>query len=147
MSKNARIVVTEEDFARLRGLSSHPDLAAELGAADIVESDAIAPDVVTMNSRVLYVDESTGDSREVTLVFPHESDASARRVSILAPVGMALLGLSAGQSIVWPFPDGSSHDLRVLRVVYQPESDGEHAKVPAKVPAKAPTRRAAVKRA
>jgi regulator of nucleoside diphosphate kinase len=132
MSKNARIVVTEEDFARLRGLSSHPDLAAELGAADIVESDAISPDVVTMNSRVLYADETTGQTREVTLVFPHESNASGQRVSILAPVGMALLGLSAGESIVWPFPDGSSHELRVLRVVYQPESVGDGEKAPAR---------------
>jgi regulator of nucleoside diphosphate kinase len=65
-------------------------------------------------------------------VYPHESDASGKRVSILAPVGMALLGLTAGQSIVWPFPDGSSHDLRVLRVVYQPESDGESAKAPSR---------------
>jgi regulator of nucleoside diphosphate kinase len=127
MSKNARIVVTEENFARLRSLSSHPELAAELGAADIVESGAIAPDVVTMNSRVLYADDTTGETREVALVFPHDSDASGRRVSILAPVGMALLGLSAGQSIVWPFPDGSAHELRVLRVVYQPESDGDKA--------------------
>jgi regulator of nucleoside diphosphate kinase len=132
MSKSPRIVVTEEDFARLRGLSSHPDLAAELGTADIVESDAIAPDVVTMNSRVHYVDETTGETREVTLVFPQDSDASGQRVSILAPVGMALLGLSAGQSIVWPFPDGSAHELRVLRVVYQPESEGNDEKAPAR---------------
>jgi regulator of nucleoside diphosphate kinase len=132
MSKNARIVVTEEDFARLRSLSSHPELEAELGAADIVESDAIAPDVVTMNSRVLYSDETTGETREVTLVFPQDSDASARRVSILAPVGMALLGLTAGQSIVWPFPDGSAHELRVLRVIYQPESEGDSDKAPAR---------------
>ena len=125
MTRTPRIVVTKDDYVLLRGLANHPDLEAELGAADIVGSDAIAPDVVTMNSRVLYLDESTGERREVTLVFPHESDASARRVSILAPVGMALLGLSAGQSIVWPFPDGTSHDLRVLRVVYQPESHAE----------------------
>ena len=83
-----------------------------------------------MNSRVVYLDESTGECREVTLVFPHNTDASSRRVSILAPVGMALLGLTAGQSIAWPFSGGSSHNLRVLRVIYQPESNDERAVKP-----------------
>jgi regulator of nucleoside diphosphate kinase len=130
MRKSPRIVVTEEDYVRLRRLASHPDLATELGTADIVDASAVAPDVVTMNSRVLYVDETSGDRREVTVVYPQESDPAARKVSILAPVGTALLGLAAGQSILWPFPDGTSHTLRVLRVVYQPEASADRSEPP-----------------
>jgi regulator of nucleoside diphosphate kinase len=124
MARNPRIVVTDDDYSLLRRLSSHPQLAAELGAAEVVDSSAVPPDVVTMNSRVLYEDETTGERREVTIVFPQESDARGKRISVLAPVGTALLGLSAGQSIVWPFPDGTSRSLKVLRIVYQPEADG-----------------------
>ena len=123
MSKDHRIVITHDDYALLRRLASHPPLAAELGAADIVDSTAVPSDVVTMNSRVLFEDETTGLRREVTIVFPQESDGSGRRVSVLAPIGTALLGLAVGQSIVWPFPDGTSHSLRVLRIIYQPEAD------------------------
>jgi regulator of nucleoside diphosphate kinase len=121
---NPRIIVTEEDYSLLRRLAGHPQLAAELGAAEIVDSNSVPRDVVTMNSRVLYQDETSRETREVTIVFPQESDASGRRISVLSPVGTALLGLAAGQSIVWPFPDGTSRSLRVLRVVYQPEAEG-----------------------
>ena len=122
MPKNRRIIVTEGDYSLLRRLASHPQLAAELNAADVVDSAVVPPDVVTMNSRVLFEDETIGERREVTIVFPQQSDASGNRVSVLAPVGTALLGLAAGQSIVWPFPDGKPHSLRVLRIVYQPEA-------------------------
>jgi regulator of nucleoside diphosphate kinase len=124
MARKPRIVITDNDYSRLRRLASHPQLAAELHAADVVESASVPPDVVTMNLRVLFEDETTGSTREVTIVFPQESDASGGRASVLAPVGTALLGLAAGQSIVWPFPDGVSRSLRVLRILYQPEADG-----------------------
>jgi regulator of nucleoside diphosphate kinase len=76
-----------------------------------------------MNSRILFEDETTGEAREVTIVFPGDADASGRRLSVLAPAGTALLGLAAGQSIAWPFPDGTSHSLRVVRMVHQSETD------------------------
>jgi regulator of nucleoside diphosphate kinase len=123
MARRRRIVITDDDYSRLRRLASHPGLAAELAAAEVVGARSVPADVVTMHSRVLFEDETSGESREVTIVFPQESDASGRQVSVLAPVGTALLGLAAGQSIVWPFPDGTSRSLRVLRVVYQPEAD------------------------
>jgi regulator of nucleoside diphosphate kinase len=123
MPRNRRIIVTEHDYSLLRRLASHPQLAAELNAADVVDPAAVPPDVVTMNTRVLFEDETSGERREVTIVFPQDSDASAKRVSVLAPVGTALLGLAVGQSILWPFPDGTSHCLRVLRIAYQPEAD------------------------
>ena len=123
MSKNRRIIVSDEDFALLRRLAGHPHLAAELKVASVVDRASVPADVVTMNSRVLFEDETTGERSEVTIVFPRQSDSSKRRVSVLAPVGTALLGLAVGQSIFWPFPDGSSHCLRVLRIVFQPEAD------------------------
>ena len=58
------------------------------------------------------------------IVFPPDADVPNGKVSVLAPVGTALLGLAVNQSIVWPFPDGSKRCLRVLEVIYQPESDG-----------------------
>ena len=76
-----------------------------------------------MNSRVLFEDESTGERRAVTIVFPQQADASLGSISVLAPIGTALLGLGVGQSIVWPFPDGATHCLRVFRIIYQPEVD------------------------
>ena len=123
MPKDSRIIIGESDFALLNRLASHPQLAAELSKAAVVDSRRVPPDVVTMNSRVLFEDESTGERREVTIVFPQHADASKRFVSVLAPVGTALLGLATGQSIVWPFPDGAPHRLRVLDITYQPEAD------------------------
>jgi regulator of nucleoside diphosphate kinase len=123
MPRSRRIIVTEHDYSLLRRLASHPQLAAELNAADVVDPASVPPDVVTMNSRVLFEDETTGDRREVTIVYPQDADTAAKRVSVLAPVGTALLGLAVGQSIHWPFPDGTSHCLRVLRIAYQPEAD------------------------
>lgn len=122
MSKHRRIIVTESDFAILRRLASHPHLAAELGDAAVVASRRVPADVVTMNSRVLFADESTGERREITIVFPQLADSTKKCISVLAPVGTALLGLAAGQSIVWPFPDGTKRSLRVLKIIYQPEA-------------------------
>jgi regulator of nucleoside diphosphate kinase len=82
------------------------------------------PDTVTMNSLVLCVDETTGAEHQLQLVYPRDADAAQGKVSVLAPVGAALLGLSAGQAIDWPLPGGRSTRLRVLRVIDQPEAHG-----------------------
>jgi regulator of nucleoside diphosphate kinase len=123
MPKDRRIIISETDFTLLRRLASHPHLAAELSKAAVVDSRRVPPDVVTMNSRVLFEDASTGERRMVTIVFPQQADPSKGFISVLAPVGTALLGLASGQSIVWPFPDGATRSLRVLQIIYQPEAD------------------------
>lgn len=69
-----------------------------------------------MGARVSYRDLRTNGLREVEIVFPEEANPAAGRVSVLAPVGAALIGLSVGQEIPWHFPDGSVHRLRVERV-------------------------------
>lgn len=124
--KNERsIVVTRGDLALLRSLHDHAHLASELEQADIVESRDVPADVVTMNSRVVFEDVGSGKRTEVTIVFPQDANVQHGKVSVLAPVGTALLGLAAGESIVWPFPDGSSRCLRVVAVTFQPEAAGQ----------------------
>lgn len=118
------------DYVRLRELVWDHALAEELDLAIVVPSDRIPKDVVTMNSRLVYLDESTGSTREVELVYPDEADPMAGRVSVLAPVGCALLGLSAGQSIDWTLPGGKVHRLRVERVLSQPPSVAIDATAP-----------------
>lgn len=119
MDRERRIIVSESDFALLRVLKGHARLAAELQNAEILEARLVPPDVVTMNSRVRFEDESTGQIRDVTIVFPNDADGSPGRVSVLATVGTALLGLAAGESVLWPFPDGTVRKLRVLRLIFQ----------------------------
>ncbi|HTU63168.1 MAG TPA: nucleoside diphosphate kinase regulator, partial [Polyangiales bacterium] len=93
-------------------------LDRELTRASVVPSSAIAPDVVTMNSRVLFALEDQGEPREVTLVYPRDASFKAARVSVLSPLGSALLGLRVGQAIEWPFSDGHRERYRILHVAY-----------------------------
>lgn len=129
-----RIMLTEPDYDRLQALlrgaagkkaREREALEEELDNAEVVGPSEIPPDVVTMNSRVRFVDEESGEERDMTLVYPADADAEQGRISVLAPVGAALLGLSVGQTIDWPMPDGSSRRLRVVNVLYQPEAAGE----------------------
>lgn len=126
MVQQPSVYLTHTDLERLSALlETHggrfKELEGELARAVVVSSDEIPADVVTMNSRVLFANESTGEHREVTLVFPHEADIDVWKISILAPVGTALLGLRVGQSIDWEVPSGDKHRYRVLAVLDQPE--------------------------
>lgn len=133
-STKPNIVVTSTDLERLEHLLTNTpaknlpgvdSLMAELERADVVESSEIPKGVVTMNSTVRFVEEGSGKAHELTLVYPHEIDGtSTDKVSILAPVGSALLGLAEGQVIEWSRPGGGVIRLRVVEVVYQPEAAG-----------------------
>lgn len=101
-------------------------LQAELERADVLEPREMPADVVTMNSTVTLRNETTGDERVITLVFPHEADGSGHNVSILAPVGSALLGLKVDDTIDWPMPGGNSATLHVLSIDFQPEAAGQY---------------------
>jgi regulator of nucleoside diphosphate kinase len=135
MEAESHIKVTATDYRRLRGVvekwSDTRDryateaLSGELDRADVVASETIAGDVVTMNSRVVFENEETGESIEVSLVYPDESAAELGRISVLAPIGTALLGLSVGQAIDWPVPGGRVKRLRIVRILYQPEEAGD----------------------
>ena len=130
-----QIVLTEQDSDRLtRLLDSLPyarregvgALEDELARAEVVAAANLPRDVVTMNSRVVFADLETGKRSEVLLVYPHDvakfKDGGA--ISVLAPVGSALLGLRVGQSIDWRMPSGKLKRLRVLEVGGQPSSEG-----------------------
>lgn len=100
-------------------------LQAELDRADVVAPEEIPPHVVTMNSTVEFSIVETGKDFRLTLVYPRDADGTADRISIFAPVGSALLGLSVGDELAWPGPGGTPMTVRVKEIVYQPERAGE----------------------
>jgi regulator of nucleoside diphosphate kinase len=91
-------------------------LDEELARATIVDDDALPSDVVGLGSRVVYEDGARGERREVELVLPSQAEAARGRISVLSPVGCALLGLAAGATIDWPMPGGRMGHLRVIEV-------------------------------
>jgi len=101
-------------------------LEAELARAEVVEPREVPPTVVTMNSTVKFEIESSLEEFCLTLVYPKDVDASGEKISILAPVGSALLGLSQGDEIEWPKPGGGALRVRIKEVIYQPERSGEY---------------------
>jgi regulator of nucleoside diphosphate kinase len=133
MSAAPPLIISRRDHRRLETLLESPQavgnataalLEDELLRADIREASDVPADVVTMNSTVTCVDDATATERRLQLVFPLQADAAAGRVSVLAPVGAALLGLSIGQSIDWPLPGGRTAQLRVTAVEAAPEPPG-----------------------
>jgi regulator of nucleoside diphosphate kinase len=135
MADQPTIYLTQQDLDRLFDLVEaysagsagrrFEQLESELARAVIVPRDQIPNDVVTMNSRVVFENETTGERMEIKLVYPREADIDAGKISILVPVGTALLGLRVGQSIDWALPSGDRHRYRVVAVPYQPETAGD----------------------
>jgi regulator of nucleoside diphosphate kinase len=111
-----RVIIPTTDIRALRQLDCDA-LQQELDRAEVLPGSDVPADVVTLDVPVRYRDETAGESRVVTLVYPHEADVARGRISVVAPVGAALLGLSAGQSIDWEFPGGALRRLRVLEVL------------------------------
>ncbi len=91
-------------------------LLEEIGRAKIHTEAKVPADVVTMNAEVEFVDEASGASRVVHLVYPRHADISANRISILTPVGAGLIGLREGQSILWPDREGRERRLTIVKV-------------------------------
>lgn len=114
--------ISERDLLRLKKLPLDGQLAAELERATVVPADKIPENVVTIGSRVIFVDETTGKRRFVRIVDPQNADPARLEISVLEPVGAALIGLPVGGSIDWKFPDGRIRRLRVEELTYQPES-------------------------
>lgn len=134
MSKRPKVIVSSRDAERLEALletmrgRSFPgkaELEAELDRADVVEPQDIPPTVVTMNSTVKFRVESSKEEFQLTLTYPKDVDQSGGTISVLAPVGSALLGLSQGDEIEWPKPGGGTLQVRIEEVLYQPERAGE----------------------
>ena len=133
MSTTPPLLLSRLDLERIEALLEREidapattALRRELDRADVREPQDMPDDVITMRSTARFVDEDSGEEREMTLVYPPQADGSAGRVSILAPVGSALLGLRVGQGIDWPLPGGRRARLRVLAIRYQPEASGDY---------------------
>ena len=125
------LIISDLDVRRLEALlaSRGPDAAgvadaleAELVRAEIRQASEVPADVVRMNSTVICEDETSGVRHELRLVYPGEASFDGD-VSILAPVGAALLGLRAGQTIEWPLPGGRTTRLRVASVLARSATD------------------------
>lgn len=135
--KQTTIYVTELDYNRLNGLIDRTrerngidreylnKLEAELDRAEVVDTKDIPRDVITMRSKVRLKDLVSGESNTYSLVFPTEADFSEGKISVLAPIGTAILGYRQGDTIEWSVPSGL-RKLKVEEVLYQPEAAGDH---------------------
>jgi regulator of nucleoside diphosphate kinase len=138
MLTRERIVLTDKDYTRLKQLSVQLARQADglqagletleeiLDLARVVKPEAVPTNVVTMHSRVLFEDVRTGEKGTVTIVYPAEADVSTRRISILSPVGAALIGEAEGAEVELPVPHGQTRRIRILEVLYQPEAEGNY---------------------
>ena len=134
--KATSIYITEFDYNRLNGLIDRTrerngtdreylnKLEAELDRAEIVDPKDIPADVITMRSKVRLKDLVSGESNTYALVFPTEANFAEGKISVLAPIGTAILGYRQGDTIEWPVPSGM-RKLKVEEVIYQPESAGD----------------------
>ena len=137
MDTNQLPIITDLDAARIRELASRlpghvgrPSALTELidmvtNEADIVPSRKVSPDIVTVNSIVSFRDEVTQTVHRVSVVYPQDMSIHERRISVLSPVGRALLGQSVGGTSNVELPDGTFREIRVLELHYQPEAAGE----------------------
>ena len=135
--QTGRIYVTEPDYQRLTGLIEITrdrngvdieylnTLEAELDRAEIVDPKRIPANVITMRSKVRLKDLVNGETKIYSLVFPTEANFSEGKISVLAPIGTAILGYKSGDSIEWPVPSGM-RKFKVDEILYQPEAAGEY---------------------
>lgn len=131
------IYVTENDVKRLQtllevakqsqyyGSDELQKLGAELNRAIVVASKDVPRDVITMNSKVRLLDLETKEEMTYTLVFPDEADFAEGKISVLAPIGTAMLGYRAGDTFSWQVPAGIRR-IKILAILYQPEASGDY---------------------
>ena len=134
MASKPKIIISEQDLHRLETMLEHQTvltptmkhLEDELARAEVVEPKNVPTDVVTMNAKVLITIAPATESTEITLVYPHDFKGEKGQVNIIAPIGAAILGLSEGQDIEWPQPDGHMMKVKIEKVLYQPEREGNY---------------------
>lgn len=116
------LIIAQSDYQKLTALLHAANnegvdlLEEELSRASIVADDQLPKDVVSMNSTVKFTDLDTGYETVITLVFPHDADIEQSKISVLAPIGSALIGLRVGQKIEWPILNGKAKNLKVVSV-------------------------------
>jgi regulator of nucleoside diphosphate kinase len=124
------ICITESDYLRLKNLiktlgEEARSLELELDVANIVSNEDVTGDLVTMNSKVTYHNLDDDKEQTIEIVYPGDADIRVSKISILAPIATALIGLRIGQCINWLFPNGKTKTLKVVRILYQPEANGD----------------------
>lgn len=132
MSLRPELIVSSLDYDRLdamlgalpSGHAAGAALAAELARASVVEPGELPADRISMRSTVRFASAHDGAETCATLVYPRQLGSGEGLVSVLAPIGTALLGLKVGDEIDWPLPGGESTRLRVLALEFQPERAG-----------------------
>lgn len=122
MARQSELIITQKDYEKIIPLVQGAQteiaelLEEELSRASIVEETALPKDVVAMGSKVLFTDTESKKNTEIYLVYPHQANIEENKVSVLTPVGAALIGLQVGQTIVWPLPNGQERHLKVISV-------------------------------
>ncbi|AUG98439.1 nucleoside diphosphate kinase regulator [Pectobacteriaceae bacterium CE70] len=129
------LTISELDAERLDTLLENPAFAntatalalnEELDRAEILPQTEIPADVVTMNSRIRFRDLKTQEEHIRTLVYPSAVKDSQEQLSVMAPLGAALLGMHVGSTIDWKLPNGEEAHITVLELLYQPEAASEY---------------------
>lgn len=120
-----KLINKEREFGSAKNKEYLKDLEHELNGADVVPSENIPANAITMNSRILLKDLETGEETVYTLVYPEDADLLEDKISILAPVGTAILGYLEGDIIDWNVPGGVVR-FKVEKLLYQPEAAGDY---------------------
>lgn len=123
------ISITQLDLYRLNSLventTDSDSLQNEVERARVVDFPEVATDLVTMNTRFRYLNITDDKTAEIMIVYPKDANTREGMISVLAPLGTALIGLREQEEIDWAFPDGKTKKLKVLEILYQPESSGD----------------------
>lgn len=130
--QKTKLILSEQDLNRLETmLENQPKLTPtmqqledELARAEVVKPQDIPANIVTMHARALVT--IANQTKEITLVYPHEFRGERGQLNIVAPVGAAILGLAEGETIEWPQPDGEMMKVKIEKVLYQPEREGDY---------------------
>ena len=126
---NDVILITEKDLLRIKHLLSFQksvdfeNLELELDRAKIIADSEVPSDLVTMNSKIKFLNVQQEKEMIVSIVYPSDANFSEGKISVLATLGSALIGLRVNQEINWMFPDGKTRTLKILEVLYQPEAN------------------------
>ncbi len=128
------IIISSQDLHRLETMLEHQTkltptmqhLEDELARAEVVEPQDIPANVVSMNAKVLITIAPAKEATEITLVYPHDFRGDKGQVNVVAPIGTAILGLTEGQEIEWPQPDGHIMKVKIEKILYQPEREGDY---------------------
>lgn len=122
MKEQSQLIITRTDLEKLTALinvnltETSELLEEELTRATIVADEQLPNNVVAMNAIVKYIDLETNKESVLTLVYPHDASIEEKKISVLAPMGSALIGLQVGQTIQWPMPKGNTKKIKVISV-------------------------------